>query len=79
MRFKIFKNTKKSLNDDDKEAVKGMKAILLKCLDEKRDMSKDEFKKYNELKESLSERARKNITTALAKYHDKEEAKGQRQ
>lgn len=66
MRFKIFKNTKKSLNDDDKEAVKGMKAILLKCLDEKRDMSKDEFKKYNELKESLSEHSRKKYYNSLS-------------
>lgn len=67
MRFKIFKNTKKSLNDDGKEAVKGMKAILLKCLDEKRDMSKDEFKKYNELKESLSERSREKYYNSLSK------------
>lgn len=67
MRFKIFKNTKESLNDDEKEAVKGMKAILLKCLDEKRDMSKDEFKKYNELKESLSERSREKYYNSLSK------------
>lgn len=64
MRFKIFKNTKKLL-DKDKEAFEGMKEILLKCLNEKRGMSEDEFKKYSELKESLSECSREKYCDSL--------------